>query len=66
MIKLASWNIKRLNTSHKQREIKKIIRGHHLSLLCIVENKVNGSNINRVKSKCLLNWNMVHNWMGGC
>lgn len=63
MTKLASWNIRGLNTSHKQREIRKFIAENHLSLICIVENKINGMIIARVKDNCLFNWELIHNGM---
>ncbi|KAM7465811.1 hypothetical protein LguiB_013373 [Lonicera macranthoides] len=61
MLKFASWNIRGLNAPHKCKEIGKVIEEFRLNMLCLVENKVNFQNIEKIKRKCLPRWNLIHN-----
>ncbi|XP_058222932.1 uncharacterized protein LOC131332652 [Rhododendron vialii] len=62
MIKIASWNIRGLNSPRKQMEIKKFIHTSRLSLIGIVETKVRQENLAVVMQKCLPSgWEFLHN-----
>lgn len=54
--KFASWNIRGLNAPHKYKEINETIVDYKLSLLCLVDNKVNYKNIDKIKRKCIPHW----------
>lgn len=61
MLKFASWNIRGLNAPHKYKEIGKVIDDYLLSLLCLLKNKLNFRNIEKIKRKCLAQWRHIHN-----
>ena len=65
MIKLGSWNIRGLNSPHKQQEVKKLIRDNNLDVVCLLETKVRRNNLSSIKNNCFFNWDYLHNCPDG-
>ncbi|XP_024965863.1 uncharacterized protein LOC112506068 [Cynara cardunculus var. scolymus] len=61
MIKIASWNIRGLNSLIKQKEVRDLIYLKHMSLCCIVESKVIHSHLGDVCGKVFGNWSWISN-----
>ena len=61
MTKMGTWNIRGLNSSHKQIEVDKLIKDNKLDLICLVETKIRRNNLENVKSMCFYQWEYVHN-----
>ena len=62
MISISCWNIRGLNDSFKQEEIKKLIRGQQLDLMSIIETKVRLVNKNRIMENLFRNWDTLDNY----
>jgi exonuclease III len=52
-MKLLSWNIRGLNMPLTQKEIRKMILSHRISILCVVETRVKLHNFPKVASSML-------------
>jgi exonuclease III len=56
------WNIRGLNHPSKQKEVKSMIQRHNISLVCLIETKVQEHNADRVKSCIVPEWDYVANY----
>nr|GEU56368.1 hypothetical protein [Tanacetum cinerariifolium] len=61
MIKFATWNIRGLNFSPKQNEIRHIIYENNLSMCVILESHVKDSNLYRLCSLVFKHWDWCSN-----
>lgn len=61
MFNAACWNIRGLNASDKQREVKEFIKGNFLNLVCIVETHVKSDSVGNVASRVFNRWSWVSN-----
>ena len=62
MIKLATWNIRGMNDSLKQKELSTLVRARSLSVVCILETRVRIHNRVRIFNSILPGWEMHHNY----
>ena len=62
MIKLAAWNIRRLNDPLKQKELSTFVRVHCLSVVYILETRVRNQNRDRIFNSILPGWSLHHNY----
>ena len=62
MISFASWNIRGLNASSKQREVARLIGHHRVSVCAILENKVKRNRKEEVKNRVFRNWILEDNY----
>ena len=66
MLKIGSWNIRGLNSPHKQKEVSKLIFDQQLDIVCLVETKVRRKNLCNVKNNYFLHWDLIDNFpLGG-
>jgi hypothetical protein len=56
------WNIRGVNHPSKQKEVKSMIQRHNISLVCLIETKVQEHNVDRVKSCIVPEWDYVANY----
>ena len=62
MINLACWNIRGLNATPKQLEVKKMILDHKLSLVCLIETRVSMIHKPLVVNSVFTDWEMLDNY----
>nr|KAJ0226815.1 hypothetical protein LSAT_V11C100000080 [Lactuca sativa] len=55
------WNVRGLNQSPKQKEIKNLIKGNNLSLLAILESQVSFNKLNEKCEKIFGSWKWIAN-----
>ncbi|GJR31764.1 RNA-directed DNA polymerase, eukaryota, reverse transcriptase zinc-binding domain protein [Tanacetum coccineum] len=60
-IKVATWNIRGLNTFDKQKEVKKLITEEKLHLCAVIETRVKYSKIKNIGDIVFGNWEYVTN-----
>ena len=65
MVKFASWNIRGLNDTLKQKEVRSFVDSHDLDFICILETRVRAANKDRVFSSMLPGWKLFHNYDHG-
>ncbi|GJT50639.1 RNA-directed DNA polymerase, eukaryota, reverse transcriptase zinc-binding domain protein, partial [Tanacetum coccineum] len=61
MFSLASWNIKGLNRTLKQDEVRQVVNENHLSVCAILESHVEISSLASVCSKVFRSWDWTSN-----
>ncbi|GJW40181.1 hypothetical protein Tco_0066026 [Tanacetum coccineum] len=61
MCNIASWNIRGLNFSPKQREVKQVIFENQLSVCAILESHVSDSNLEKLCSRVFRHWEWTSN-----
>jgi exonuclease III len=52
-MKLLSWSIRGLNMPLKQKEIRRMVYSHRISILCLVETRVKLDNFPKVAGSML-------------
>ena len=62
MINLACWNIRGLNATPKQLEVRKMILDHKLSLVCLIETRVSMIHKPLVVNSVFTDWEMLDNY----
>ena len=62
MINISSWNVRGLNQTHKQDEVRRFISANRLSLLGILETKVSSGRKDQLARKLLPNWTFLYNY----
>ncbi|GKC78298.1 RNA-directed DNA polymerase, eukaryota, reverse transcriptase zinc-binding domain protein [Tanacetum coccineum] len=60
-LKIASWNIRGLGTSEKQREVKKLIADEDISICGILETRLKSKCLSSICGKMFEGWNRVTN-----
>lgn len=61
-MKIVTWNIKGLNDLSKQREIRSLVKGLKLQVICIIDTRVKSGKVDRIKETILLGWGFVSNY----
>ncbi|KAJ9536236.1 hypothetical protein OSB04_un000585 [Centaurea solstitialis] len=61
MINMACWNIRGLNASDKQSEVISFIKGHFISIVCLVETHLSATSLGSVVSRVFSRWSWVSN-----
>ncbi|KAJ9536695.1 LOW QUALITY PROTEIN: hypothetical protein OSB04_un000168, partial [Centaurea solstitialis] len=61
MLSIASWNIRGLNASDKQQEVKAFVRNNNLAICAILESHVKGDGLSGVCSSTFGRWDWVSN-----
>lgn len=64
MIKVVVWNIRGLNSSDKQMEVKNLIERHNLGVCVLVETRVKKQNKDNIVSSLLPCWSYLDNYDG--
>ncbi|KAJ9536686.1 LOW QUALITY PROTEIN: hypothetical protein OSB04_un000159 [Centaurea solstitialis] len=59
--KFACWNIRGMNSRIKQKEVQDTIRLHSLSLIAVIETRLQSDNIGKVCNDTFGSWNWVSN-----
>ena len=62
MISAACWNIRGLNLSNKQDEVKSLVSEHHVSLLGLLETKVRSPKHLSLANTLLPGWKFLFNY----
>ena len=62
MINLACWNIRGLNATPKQLEVKKMILDHNLTLVCLIKTRVSMIHKPFVVNLVYTVWEMLDNY----
>ncbi|GJW67845.1 RNA-directed DNA polymerase, eukaryota, reverse transcriptase zinc-binding domain protein [Tanacetum coccineum] len=60
-LKIASWNIRGLGTSEKQKEVKKLIADEDISICGILETRLKSKCLSSICGKMFEGWNRVTN-----
>ena len=63
---IASWNIRGLNQSHKQDEVRRLISTSRLSLLGILETKVSYGRRLNLARELMPDWEFLFNYSNNC
>lgn len=61
MTSLACWNVRGLNQTYKQREIRVFIWEKRIALCALLETRVARHNVNRIFDRIFKNWQWVSN-----
>ena len=61
MVSVASWNIRGLNRTPKQNEVRQVVNENHLSICAILESHVDISCLERICAKVFRKWNWTSN-----
>ncbi|GKB51601.1 RNA-directed DNA polymerase, eukaryota, reverse transcriptase zinc-binding domain protein [Tanacetum coccineum] len=61
MYSIASWNIRGMNQTPKQNEVREVILENHLSVCAILESHVASSKLDKLCSRVFWNWNWTSN-----
>lgn len=61
MIKIASWNVRGLNSPLRQREVKDFIKNMNIGLIGLLEVKIRENNFKNIARRVFRNWNVLHN-----
>lgn len=61
-MKFISWNVRGLNNPLKQKEISKMVVRLKLSIICLVETRVQQENSKKIVDSMLPGWNFFHNY----
>ncbi|KAK3204593.1 hypothetical protein Dsin_018639 [Dipteronia sinensis] len=62
MINLTCWNIRGLNATPKQLEVRKMLLDHKLSLVCLIKTRVRFNNKPLVVNSVFKDWDMLDNY----
>jgi exonuclease III len=65
-MKILSWNIRGLNLPLKQKEIKKLIIHHKISILRVMETRVKLENFSKVANYMMPGWKVINNYSKHC
>jgi len=65
-MKLLSWNIRGLNMPLKQKEIRRMVFSHRISILCLLETRVKQDNFPKVAGSMLPGWEIINNYSKHC
>lgn len=60
-LKFASWNIRGLSTTDKQKEIKKLISEERIQLMAVLETHIKYQKIIKVRENIFGNWEYCSN-----
>ncbi|XP_031282090.1 uncharacterized protein LOC116140622 [Pistacia vera] len=63
MIKLASWNVRGLNSPLKQKEVRHLISSNKIAICGILETRVREPNFEVTKSLTFGGWDVIHNYV---
>lgn len=61
MIKILTWNVRGLNTSDKQKEVKSLMLTHDPEICCLVETKIKDENKDAIAKSAFGDWELVEN-----
>lgn len=61
MISLATWNIRGLNRSLKQKEVRQVMKEYNLNLCAILESHVEVNEIMKVYKTVFRRWDWMSN-----
>nr|GEU60554.1 hypothetical protein [Tanacetum cinerariifolium] len=61
MFSMASWNIRGLNRTPKQSEVRQVVTENNLSMCVILESHVDVSSLSSICSKVFRNWDWISN-----
>lgn len=64
-MKLVSWNIRGLNKSYKQNEMQRYIKEHNISILDIIEHRVQEKYSQKIIQKIAPKWEWCANYDSG-
>ena len=62
MIKIAAWNVRGLNKSSRQGEVRKLMLENQLSMVGVLETKVRSVNKNRIVQNLFQQWSYFDNY----
>jgi hypothetical protein len=62
IMKILAWNIRGLNNPLKQKEVRRMVNSLKLSIICLVETRVQQANSISVVKSMLPGWNFFHNY----
>jgi exonuclease III len=67
-MKVLIWNIRCNNKPLKQKEVRKMVARLKISIICLVETRVQKENIIKIRDNMLAGWEILHNcndhWLG--
>ena len=61
MCSIGCWNIRGLNLSPKQKEIRNLIKENKLSVMAVLESKVQDGKLKKITESVFGNWNWISN-----
>ena len=61
MYSIASWNIRGLNRTPKQKEVRQVIKDNHLNVCAVLESHVDIGKLERVCDKVCIKWKWLSN-----